>query len=313
MFQYIQRIDLFLLHIINGWCGNWTLDRVAAFEEQNLFFKGGVILIVFWWFWFAGPEKRRAFNRQRIIAILCGVVIGLIATRALATVLPFRMRPMYVPGIGYHPPSIPLLTNLEHWSSFPSDTAALFVGLAFGIFLLSRVMGALLMVYAAVWACLPRLYLGIHYPSDLVAGALIGMATVWLSVWILEAREGALGRRVMAPITALERRHPQVFYAAAFALSFEVAVIFDDLRHLVRGVVHLARIAGFSALGEGAALFLIGGFLVALAAAAYALSSVWRRKQPPRLVERQRGLPLTNPPGSPPGRNRSGSGRPRRA
>lgn len=272
-------LDLHLFHMVNYWCGNWTLDRIVAYEQRNQLANGGLMLAAYWWFWFAGTEPRRAANRRRVIEALLGVVLALIIARTLALVLPFRVRPMYVAGIGYHRPSLAFHMNLENWSSFPSDTAALFFALSFGLYRLSRRTGAVFMLWTAVWICLPRLYLGIHYPSDLVVGGLLGVATVWGTARALQAGDGAAGSWLMTRIGMVERRWPQAFYAAAFVVSFEITMIFNDVRDLVRAVLHALRDRGFVHLSEGGALFItLGGVLLLGLLALVALLAIRRRR-----------------------------------
>jgi len=273
----IGQFDLFLFHTVNSWCGNWTLDRLAAFEESNQFFKGGLMVTAYWWFWFSGRGPQREATRERIIGALIGVFLGLALARTLAALLPFRVRPMYVDGIGYHHPSLQFPMDLESWSSFPSDMATYFFGLSFGLYGLSRRLGAFLLVFSAVWVCLPRLYLGIHYPSDLVSGALLGVWTVWATTTILSKRDGALARRITKPVTLLEQRRPQVFYAAAFALSFEMANIFDDVRNMMRAALHEAHIRGYSVISKECALLLTCGALATLAGLGLLLATRRRR------------------------------------
>lgn len=43
--ERVHQFDLYGLHLINGWCGNWTLDRIVGFEEASNLFRGGVLLI----------------------------------------------------------------------------------------------------------------------------------------------------------------------------------------------------------------------------------------------------------------------------
>ena len=160
MIQQIQHFDLVLFQLVNAWCGDWMLDRIAAYEEHNDLFRGGIFMVCYWWFWFAGCGERLEVHRHRIIAALIGVFIALVAARTLANTLPFPARPMYAAGIGYHPPSIPLDAKMEHWSSFPSDTATLFFALSFGIFRLSRYLGLALMAYSAVWISSPATLFG---------------------------------------------------------------------------------------------------------------------------------------------------------
>lgn len=274
----ITGVDLHLFHLVNHWCGNWAVDRIVAYEQRNQLLNGGVMLAAYWWFWFAGPEPRRRVCRQRVIEALLGVLLALVLARTLAACLPFRMRPMYVAGIGYHAPSIPMDMNLENWSSFPSDMAALFFALSFGIYRLSRPLGSVLMVWTAGWICLPRLYLGIHYPSDLVFGAMVGVATVWAVARTLQLRDAVLGRWLMARVAAAEQRWPQAFYAAGFIVTFEITMIFNDVRDLVRAVLHAMRALGFVAAGEGGALFVTGGVLF-LALLAVAMLLAFRRQR----------------------------------
>jgi undecaprenyl-diphosphatase len=277
MIQLIQRADIIVFHLFNGWCGWWALDRIVHYEEESQFFRGGILLAAYWWFWFAGSEAQRRSNRQRIIAALIGVLAALMMARALAAALPFRLRPMYVAGLGYHPPSLSILTNMEDWSSFPSDTATVFFALAFGIFCLSRLAGLLLMAYSAVWVCLPRLYLGVHYASDLVAGALLGVIAVGLCVAVLGRENRGFGQRIAARLADAEQRRPQAFYAAAFALSFEIAVMFDDIRNMARGIAHGLHARSHSA-GEETALLLIGAVVLAVVACAWVGVLLWRRR-----------------------------------
>jgi undecaprenyl-diphosphatase len=260
----LQHFDFLLFHAVNSWCGNWLLDRMAKFEEWDQLTKGAAILSVYWWYWFAGPENRREANRRHIVGALLGVLIALILARALADVLPERVRPMYNPYIAYRPPSLPINMNLENWSAFPSDTAAFFLGLAFGIFRLSRRVSIFLLIYASVWICLPRVYLGIHYPSDLLAGAAIGI----LSVWVLTAltlRQPGFAQAVMTPVRKLEQQRPELFYAAAFILSFEMATVFLDVRTMECGLMKLLRLTGLFSGRSESALFLIQGSVLTLA------------------------------------------------
>jgi undecaprenyl-diphosphatase len=288
-----MHLDLAVFHAVNGLCGNWLLDRMAAYEENNYFFKGGIFLALYWWFWFAPGRERRLRNRQIIVAALIAAIVALAVNRALAVALPFRVRPMYAGGIGYHPPSIDFAMNLERWSSFPSDTATYWFALSCGVFRLNRVLGVAAMLYAALWMCLVRLYLGIHYPSDLLAGAMLGVVAVWAIAWLL-ARQRRLADALMTRLGAAERDHPQLFYAVAFIVSFELTMMFGDLRDMVRAATHLLRAAGYLKISEGDALFLLAGVGGVLILAGYLAVQWQRRRQAPPMPLRNPGkLPLS--------------------
>ena len=59
--------------------------------------------------------------------------------------------------------------------SFPSDHAAVAFAIAFGVLAFSRRAGILFLA-AATLISLSRIALGLHYPSDVLAGALVGWA-----------------------------------------------------------------------------------------------------------------------------------------
>ena len=73
---------------------------------------------------------------------------------------------------------------LQHAAShsFPSAHASVAFALAAGVLLLPmQKHWALLAIFAASLIAWSRVYLGLHYPSDVIAGALAGLAGSWLA------------------------------------------------------------------------------------------------------------------------------------
>ena len=86
--------------------------------------------------------------------------------------------------------------------SFPSDHAAAAFAIAFAVLAFSRRAGALFLVVATAIG-LSRIALGMHYPSDVLAGALVGFGAATLvttlgSPWI--ARLVVVVSRVTDPL-----------------------------------------------------------------------------------------------------------------
>ena len=79
----------------------------------------------------------------------------------------------------------------------------------------------------------PRIYLGAHYPTDIIAGILIGAAISWL-VMRLPCPQAA--HRF---VEQLERKRLGVLYALAFLFALSAATNFEDLRAIARAAVTL--------------------------------------------------------------------------
>lgn len=226
-----------------------VLSYVNQFSRLSMFFdlgmteivssplwKGGLLMAMLWWFWFQ-EEKQNYLYREQVISTVAAAFIGLICGRVMAFTLPFRIRPLHNPTLNFQIPYGVSQTTLQSWSSFPSDHAVMFFALATGIWLMSRTLGAIAFVYVLVGICLPRIYLGLHYPTDILAGALIGMGIAW----IVNAKE--IRRHIARPALFWLDRGPGSFYAFSFLLTFEIASMFDDIRELGRLALTYAHIS----------------------------------------------------------------------
>jgi hypothetical protein len=108
----------------------------------------------------------------------------------------------------------------------------LFAGLAIVVFLVRPRLGLLAIGYTLMVDA-TRIYLGLHYPADLMGSVAIAALFVWISQvpWGI-----VLGRALLA----WERRSPALFYTAAVFISYEMATAFADLRAIVTSFYRLS-------------------------------------------------------------------------
>jgi len=240
-------------------------DRLFAVRALDLLadaevLKGGLLVAALCALWMSGRARdERRDVRTRVVMTVAAAFGALCVSRLLALALPFRARPFELAGGDATLPH----RALESWSAFPSDHAALFFALATGIALVSRRLGVLAVLHAVFVVSLPRLYLGLHNPTDMLAGAAIGVLCA------LAAARPLLLRRCAAPIVDWsEGRRAPWFGALAFLLAFEIATLFDTVRsgaRLLWPVVKSAAHATPAAAGEMFVLIALLSLLGAVA------------------------------------------------
>ena len=211
-----------------------SLDLFMGFLAHNPLLKGGVLATIIWWLWSRGSAQR-PFVREHIIATVLLCFPSIVLARGLAAFLPFRLRPMHEAATGFTVPYGVDFEILDGWSSFPSDHAVLFFTLATGLFFVSRGIGAFAFAYVSLVIGFPRVYLGLHYPTDVVAGAALGVAIGWLgNVYI------ARDRHLQSGMDWLWSR-PGIFYPSFFLVTYQIADLFSSSRGLLRSGVKVLK------------------------------------------------------------------------
>lgn len=200
-------------------------DSIVVFVSNSDLMKGGVLIAGIWWGWFHLNSRDPRTNRSYLLTALLGALVALTLARILAHTLPLRMRPILDPALHFRVPhGAPDQSNWTIWSSFPSDHASLFFALLTGIWLVSRRAGVIMLVYVLVAICFPRIYIGIHYPTDILGGLILGVGSVLACSW----------RKLREPWTSRVLncfdRWPGLSYAALFIVTFQIATLFWDIR-----------------------------------------------------------------------------------
>lgn len=180
--------------------------------------------------------SRQTSRSAAVRVLLNGIAAGLLAlvvTRFVQNLGPARPRPAFLPAFNAPLPFFDMAT--PDWSSFPSDTTALGVALALVVLRSSRLLG----IFALIWAALislARLVGAFHYPSDLLAGAVIGALSVFAMTNSLVAKvEVRLIDRVLVSA-------PTLACLLLVGMLFQISTMFDDVRHGAGGLLKDAGI-----------------------------------------------------------------------
>lgn len=171
-------MDWPVLHALNDF-----LFRHDQVEDPLLFYVNAsemlFIVTLAGIFLLAHGRRHLAWQRAVVAAVL-SAGIGLALAKVISELVD-RARPFIADPHGVH-----LFSSHAADPGFPSDHATAAFAIATAILLRKKQAGAFALAAAAVLA-VGRVALGVHYPSDVLAGAALGAASA-LALWTPAAR-----------------------------------------------------------------------------------------------------------------------------
>ena len=200
---------------------NQLLDYWFHHLDSSEMLGGDVLVALFCYCWF-GTDRIEARARM-VVGLLVAFPVGIVS-RTLQYRLTTHPRPIYDPQLGFHPLTMFGKEPLNTWNSFPSDHATVF-GATVTVICLSRPKLAWVAIPWLVMMEFARNYVGAHYPSDLIAGAALGVMAVWITQ---TPPVVAIGRTIMT----WERAAPAIFYGVGFLFIAQFAALFGELRQI---------------------------------------------------------------------------------
>ena len=195
--EALNAVDTELFMLINGFVGVAPLvDRVAQWVVSDYLVPIALALMLIF-MWFIDRDLEVRVQRQ------LGVFVSL-TSMALSNSIVFILNFYYFRPRPFVDNDVSLLFYRPTDSSFPSNAVAAVFGLAFGIWAVNRRLGYVAIVAASLYG-LARVYAGVHYPLDILAGAAIAAPVTYLVFRL---------RDLLMPILMLAIRLARIFRLA---------------------------------------------------------------------------------------------------
>jgi undecaprenyl-diphosphatase len=209
-------MDTSLFFLINNGMQNGFLDVVMPFITKNveIFFSFALLLSFF-----------KDWRKGLLVTVLC--LIGLVAADGSGNILKHlveRPRPCQsLAGINAFSEEVRLLVGCGRSFSFPSNHAVNAFAIA-AIFSHFFKRSAFLMFSLSVLIAFSRVYVGVHYPSDVIAGAVWG---------------GGVAGGILLLYTWSVKRYQEEPYTVFFLIAL-IAVSFFRYYYLATGPIGLS-------------------------------------------------------------------------
>jgi len=166
-------LDITLFNFINNFAEqSKIIDTIGVFLAQYLPYLLAAVLLIFIFY----PKTNRKENQVMVfIAILLAFISRFIVKGAI---LLFYNRPRPFVALADTHSLLPMNIS-ENFQSFPSDHAIFFFALATGVYFYNKKLGIILFI-CAILIGLARIFVGVHWPSDIISGAVLGILTAFL-------------------------------------------------------------------------------------------------------------------------------------
>jgi membrane-associated phospholipid phosphatase len=225
----------FNLHL-SGLIGKSRAFDIAVVEgvAHNIlggFWYGAVLFVC----WIRGNQAGGEKAQGRVLRILLASLMAILLMLG-ASALISRVPPGSDPRLASHYP-LEVYTNVDT-NSFPSYSTTLYTAIAVGTFALDASAAWFLGVGVIFLVGLPRIYIGGHYPTDVLAGMVLGLASHFLARAYPEARLRALRDWVFG-------RGKMTWVLGQIIVYVWLLNVCDEFRQgkwLAHGIVHALRV-----------------------------------------------------------------------
>lgn len=173
--------DARLLLWLNGFVGRWAaVDNAVRVLATDYFAPVALSLLLFG-LWFASRSQAQRERQQKAVA-------AAVASLGLANLIIALLNHAWARPRPFVDHDVALLFYRPTDPSFPSNLATMAFAMAAGVGLGHRRLGVFAYLVATATA-VSRVWAGVHYPLDVVAGATLGVAATFLCRGVLRMIE----------------------------------------------------------------------------------------------------------------------------
>ena len=156
---------------------NELRDSLAQFLTLNALASTWIFAAVFYFYWRI-EDKRTVWRRSRLLEIFIAFCLAMIVTVT------------WRPWIAWPAPSLVARFRVLYpeyfWNDgnpncFPSHSTLIYLIVAAGVWPFKRWLSALLMLWVLLAISLPRVYVGGHYPVDVLAAIFLSVIILWIT------------------------------------------------------------------------------------------------------------------------------------
>jgi undecaprenyl-diphosphatase len=167
-------MDWMLFRALNSLAGRWPVADVLIRLLMNDYLITTALVLFLFGLWFSGESQgARARNQVAVPSAIVAMLVGNGFIK-LTNLLFYRPRP-------FASHAVHLLFYRPSDSSFPSNATSVGFSMATAVFLFNRKAGLAMYVLAFLLG-FSRVCGGVHYPSDILGGAAVGVAAAYLVV-----------------------------------------------------------------------------------------------------------------------------------
>ena len=174
MWEALNELEVSFLHILQDHAteaGDFIWTLITSFGESGIFWIAlSLVLMIF-------PKTRKAGFTMGL-ALLMGVIIGNgVLKNVLARPRPYDFDPTLAHRLAWG--------EMTSDYSFPSGHTLASFEASVGLMIHHKKWGVAALALACL-VCISRLFLLVHYPTDVLAGALIGIGFAFLAAKIVD-------------------------------------------------------------------------------------------------------------------------------